>query len=115
LIIEIAIGVFARDNFIRNYLGDVLVVVLIYCFIKTFVRNEIKLLWLYIFLFALLVEIGQYFNFVDMIGLGEYTLARIIFGTVFDIADIVCYFVGCIGILLFEIVMRKRYTLKQNI
>ena len=46
-----------------------------------FLRNEVKLLWLYIFLFATLVEIGQYFNFVDMIGLGEYRIARILFGT----------------------------------
>ena len=62
LITEIIIAVFVKDNFIRNNLGDVLVVVLIYCFIKTFIRNEMKLLWLYIFIFAVLIEIGQYFN-----------------------------------------------------
>ena len=110
LTVEILIAVYAKDNFIREHLGDVLVVVLIYCFIKAFIRNEIKLLWLYIFLFAALVEIGQYFHFVDMIGLGDYKLARIIFGTTFDANDIICYLVGCVGIWIFERV--RELTLK---
>ena len=101
-IAEVIIAVFATDNFIRSHLGDVLVVVLIYCFIKIFIRNKIKLLWLYIFFFATLVEVGQYFHLVDLLGLGEYRFARIILGTTFDIWDIVCYFVGCVGIWLFE-------------
>jgi hypothetical protein len=102
LTVEVLIALFTKDNFIREHLGDVLVVVLIYCFIKTFIRSEIKLLWLYIFLFAALVEIGQYYNFVDMIGLGDNRLARIIFGTTFDVNDIICYLVGCVGIWIFE-------------
>jgi DNA integrity scanning protein DisA with diadenylate cyclase activity len=108
LVAIVMIALFAGNGFIRNSFGDVLVVVLIYCFIKSFIRNEIKLLWLYIFIFAVLVEIGQYFNLVDLLGLGEYMIARIIIGTTFDIWDIVCYFVGCVGIWLFETVMRKR-------
>lgn len=51
---------------------------MIYCFIKTFVRNEIKLLPLYIFVFAVLVEIGQYFNLAELLGLSDYTIARVI-------------------------------------
>lgn len=105
---EIVIAVCAKDNFIRDYIGDVLVVVLIYCFIKSFIGNEIKLLWFYIFIFAALIEIGQYFNLVDLLGLGNNRIARIIFGTVFDIRDIICYFIGCLGIWIFEKVVRKR-------
>ena len=101
-IIEATIAVFIHDNFIRPYLGDVLVVVLIYCFIKTFVRNEIKLLPLYIFIFALLVEVGQYYNLAELLGLSDYRIARIVIGSTFDIKDIACYLVGCIGLYLFE-------------
>jgi hypothetical protein len=108
LIIEIVIALFVTNAFIRHHLGDVIVVILIYCFIKSFIRNEIKLLWLHIFIFATLVEIGQYFNLVDLLGLGEYRLARIIIGTTFDVWDIVCYFIGCVGIWVFEMVMKKR-------
>ncbi|MDR2971495.1 MAG: DUF2809 domain-containing protein [Bacteroidales bacterium] len=113
LIIEIIIGVFVRDNFIRPYVGDVLVTVLIYCFIKSFVANELKLLPLYVFIFACLVEIGQYFNLVDLLGLGNNKIARIIIGTHFDLMDIVCYLVGCIGLFLFQIAT-KRHTGKSH-
>jgi len=101
-IIEVLIAVFAKDGFIRDLLGDVLVVVLIYCFVRSFIRNEMRLLPLYIFIFAVLVEVGQYFNLVESLRLGGYLLARIILGTTFDIWDIVCYFVGCAGIWIFE-------------
>ena len=103
-VIEVIIAVFAKNKFIRAYVGDAIVVVLIYCFIKSFIRNEIKVLWLYIFIFAVLVEIGQYFNLVGLIGLGGNKLARIIIGTSFSFWDIICYFVGCVGIWLFEVI-----------
>ena len=114
-VIEVIIAVFIKNKFIRAYVGDAIVVVLIYCFIKSFIRNEIKLLWLYIFIFAVLVEIGQYFNLVDLIGLGGNKLARIIIGTSFSFWDIVCYFVGCVGIWLFEVIViwqkKNQYSL----
>ena len=112
LVIEIIIAVFINDNFIRPYVGDVLIVVLIYCFIKSFVANDIKLLPWYIFIFAVLVEIGQYFNLVYLLGLGDYQIARIIIGTTFDPIDIVCYLIGCIGLVLFE--KAKRRSDKSN-
>jgi len=102
LAIEVLIAVFTAGTFIRHHIGDVLVVVLIYCFIKSFIINGIKLLWLYIFIFAVSVEIGQYFNIVKLLGLSEHKLAQIVFGTAYDTWDIVCYFIGCAGICLFE-------------
>ena len=109
-IIEAIIAVYIHDNFIRPYLGDVLVVVLIYCFIKTFVRNETNLLPLYIFIFAVLVEVGQYFNLAKLLGLSDYKIARIIIGSTFDMKDIACYLVGCVGLFLFEMIKRRAYN-----
>lgn len=100
--IEALIAIYVNNNFIRGSIGDVLVVVLIYCFIKSFVRNEVKLLPLYIFIFAALVEIGQYFDLVDLIGLGDSNLARIVLGNTFDMRDIFSYLVGCATIWFFE-------------
>lgn len=102
LAIEVMIAIFAKNHFIRDYFGDILVVILIHCFIKSFVRNDIKLLPMYIFIFAILTEFGQYFHLVDLLGLGEYTFAKVILGTAFDIRDIICYFIGCMGIWIFE-------------
>ena len=109
-IIEAIIAVFIHDNFIRPYLGDVLVVVLIYCFIKTFVGNETKLLPLYIFIFAVLVELGQYFDLATLLGLSDYKIARVIIGSTFDMKDIACYLVGCVGLFLFEMIKRRAYN-----
>jgi len=114
-IIEAIIAVYIHDNFIRPYLGDVLVVVLIYCFIKTFVRNETKLLPLYIFIFTVLVELGQYFNLAKLLGLSDYKIARIIIGSTFDMKDIACYLVGCVGLFLYEKTKRRLYEKSESV
>ena len=104
--IEFLIAVFAK-GFIRESIGDVLVTPLIYCFLKIFIKKEIKLLWLWIFIFAVVVEVLQYFNLVDLLGLEQYRIARIIIGTTFAFSDIICYLAGCLGVWGFEAVMRK--------
>jgi hypothetical protein len=107
-IIEVLIAVFVNDKFIRPYVGDILVVVLIYCFIRSFVGIEGKLLPLYIFVLAALTEVGQYFHLVKLLGLSDYKIARIIIGSTFDLKDIACYLAGCIGLFLYEMVKRRK-------
>lgn len=94
--VEVLIAAFVRDGFVRPYLGDVFVVILIYFFVRIFFPEGIRLLPLYIFLFAAAAEVLQYFDFVGMIGLGENRIARIVFGSTFSFADILCYAVGCL-------------------
>lgn len=94
--VEVLIAAFVRDGFVRPYLGDVFVVILIYFFVRIFFPEGIRLLPLYIFLFAAAVEVLQYFDFVGMTGLGESRIARIVFGSTFSFADILCYAVGCL-------------------
>jgi hypothetical protein len=102
LAIEIFIGLFVRDNFVRPFLGDVLVVILVYCFIKTFLKKKRGLLPLYIFLFACAVEASQYFDLVNVLGLGGGSLAGVIVGATFDIYDLLCYLAGFIALLLWH-------------
>jgi len=92
--IEVCIALFVRDRFIRPYGGDALVTVLICCFLRIFLPKGIKLLPLYVFLFALAVEVGQYFDFVTLLGLGGSRFFRILLGSTFSFADIVCYGAG---------------------
>ncbi|MCL2400927.1 MAG: DUF2809 domain-containing protein [Defluviitaleaceae bacterium] len=107
------IAMFIHGGFIRNHLGDILIVIFIYCFIRIFVRDRLKLLPLYIFVFATLVEIGQYFGLVYRLGLGHSQLARVVIGVTFDIWDIVMYFIGCVLIAFFE-KQKNRKTLRFN-
>ena len=108
LIAIVAIALFVPGGFIRNHFGDILIVIFIHCFIKSFIRNRLKFLPLYIFIFATLVEIGQYFGLVYMLGLGDSQLARIIIGATFDVWDIVMYFIGCTLVFEFERWMEQR-------
>lgn len=95
LFAEVCIALFVRDDFIRPYGSDILVTVLICCLIRIFFPVGVKLLPVYVFLFALAVEIGQYFDFVALIGLGGNRFFRILLGSTFSAADILCYAAGC--------------------
>lgn len=96
LLIEIFIALFVHDKFVRPYIGDVLVVVLIYLFVKIFLKEPKKLLPIYILIFSVGVEILQYFNIVEVLGLSNNKFFSTIIGTTFDVKDIFCYSIGCI-------------------
>jgi len=55
-----------------------------------------------ILLISYTVEILQYFKFVEWIGLGDSRIARVVFGTVFDLKDLVAYTIGVIIIYLLD-------------
>jgi hypothetical protein len=93
-LIEVGIAVFFTDGLIRHFVGDVLVVILIYCFIRTFWRIRPTRLALSVFAFACVVETLQYFNFVDRAGLRPYPLLVVIIGASFDWLDILAYAIG---------------------
>lgn len=101
-LIEVGIAIFFNDSLIRPFVGDVLVVILIYCVIRAFWQIRVFPLALSIFVFACLVEVLQYFNFVDVLGLRSYKLLVIILGTTFDWKDIVAYALGTAIVLGWE-------------
>lgn len=105
--IEVFIALYVRDSFVRPYMGDALVVVLVYSFVRIFIPTGVPRLPFYVFLFACFVEVLQYFQLVETLGITNRAL-RIILGSTFDWKDIVCYGVGCIFIFLFEQIFRRR-------
>ncbi|MBQ7779776.1 MAG: DUF2809 domain-containing protein [Clostridia bacterium] len=108
LCIEILIGAFVHDAFVRPYVGDVLVVILIYCLVRIFKPTGIKLLPLCVFFFALMVELLQLANIVDLLGIPHNSIIAIMVGTSFSFIDIICYAVGCIIVYLTELIIKKR-------
>ena len=64
LVIEILIALFVKDSFIRPYGGDILVTVLLCCFIRMIFMDKLPLLPLWVFIFAVTVEVLQYFDIV---------------------------------------------------
>jgi predicted membrane channel-forming protein YqfA (hemolysin III family) len=108
VLIEVIIALFVHDSFVRPYLGDVIVVAVIYSFVRIIVPQGCKLLSLYIFIFAAAVEILQYFNLAKLLGVSNNRFMRILLGSTFDISDIVCYFVGCTLLFLIDYFVLNR-------
>lgn len=102
LIIEILIALYVRDAFIRPYFGDVLVVMLIYYFLRSFFPVKVLPGAIGVLAFAFLVEVLQYFQLVKILGLEHSVFFRIILGTSFAWEDMICYVAGFALILLFE-------------
>ena len=94
---EVLIALFVRDSFIRPYGGDILVTLLICCAIRVILPRGYRLpMGGGVLLFAILVEIGQYFGLVYLLGLGHIKFFRILIGTGFSWWDMVCYAAGCV-------------------
>ena len=106
-IIELLIAIYVHDNFVRPYFGDVLVVILIYCFIKSFLKLKVITAALFVLLFAFTIEFLQYLNIVEKLGLQNSKIARTVIGTSFSWADILTYVMGIIVVISVEYFSRK--------
>lgn len=113
LVVEVLIALFVHDDFIRPYIGDVLVTVLICTFMRIFIPKSVKMLPLYVFIFAAGVEVLQFFRIVEVLGLSDNTFFSILIGSVFDMKDIVCYGVGCV--IVFAVEKCSQYLNKKDI
>ena len=92
--IEVLIALFVRDQLIRPFIGDVLVVMLIFFLLKSFLTVSPKRLLVGTLAFAWTVEFAQYFNFVSLLGLENFKIAQIILGSTFDRLDLLAYTLG---------------------
>ena len=106
LAIEIWIAKYVHDRFIRPFVGDVLVVILIYFFLKSFIQTNNRFLLFGVWIFACLVEVLQSFHLVKMLGLQDNKLMVIILGATFDWYDLVAY---SVGIMLLQIGKISKY------
>lgn len=111
LIAEVMIGLFVKDTIIRPYIGDILVVILMYTFIRGIARKTIKFLPLYLFAFASAVELAQYYHIVDILHLQGNKVISIMIGSSFDIKDILCYLIGAFIIVVWERI--EKYSNKR--
>ena len=96
LAIEVLIALFVHDRFVRPYLGDVIVVIVVYCFVRIWEPKRFRLLPLWVFCFAVCVEILQYVRIVEILGVQDNAFLRTVIGTSFSWEDILCYAAGCV-------------------
>jgi len=96
-VIEVLIALYVKDAYIRPYGGDVLVVILIYLFLKAFWKQSNFVIAMSVLAFSFCVEFAQYFRVIDVLGLSGNALAETVIGTTFHWLDLVCY---CVGVVI---------------
>jgi len=106
LISECLIAIFLKQGFIRENVGDILVVPCIYILLRIVFPQKIKYLALYVLIFAIIVEILQLLNITTILSNNNKILSIALGGT-FDIKDIICYIIGFISIIVVSEVIKK--------
>ena len=100
--IEVLIALYVRDRFIRPYGGDFLVVIMLYFGVRAISKAEPWKIAVGVFLFACMIEIGQYLHLVDWLGLSKNTVAKTVIGYGFEWWDILAYFLGVVSVVLVD-------------
>ena len=93
--VEVCIGVFYFNHFIRSYIGDVIIVWVLYCLFRSFVPKKFNSygVALGILAFSFAVEFLQKAHIADILGV-ENKLLRIIIGTSYAVEDLWSYAAG---------------------
>jgi hypothetical protein len=105
--VEIFIGARMHDRIIRPYGGDYLVVILLYCFFRSFWAVPIVVTAVSVLVFSYAVEVSQYFHLADRLGLTGPSLARTLLGTSFTWTDMLVYTLGILTVLAIEKLIRR--------
>ncbi|MBQ6554174.1 MAG: DUF2809 domain-containing protein [Firmicutes bacterium] len=94
--LETLIALSLHGGFIRSYMGDVIVVWVVYCFVQMLLggRNNHYIVALGVLVFAFAVEFMQAINIVELLGVQNNAFLRTVIGTSFSWGDLVCYTVG---------------------
>jgi hypothetical protein len=107
--VEVLIALFVRDHLIRPYGGDYLVVILIYCAVRTFVKASPVKVAIGVLLFSCCVEVLQYYHIVDRLGLSGNRIAKTVIGYGFEWLDLLAYTLGIATVLFWERSRLKYY------
>jgi hypothetical protein len=82
--------------------GDFLVVILLYCFLKSFINTPVFITACCVLLFSYIVEVSQYFHLINQLGLHHSKIAGILLGTSFSFTDLLAYTLGIVMVIAIE-------------
>jgi hypothetical protein len=102
------VKIFSGNRFIRGFIGDIIVILLVYFFIKIFSDFHALKLTLFTLAIAFTTEFLQYLRLTSYLGLEHNPLALLIFGSVFDPYDLVAYTIGAILVYFIDTRLIKR-------
>ncbi len=107
-VIEIGIALFVHDALIRPYIGDSLAVILLYLCLRAITPLQVVPAVLMALVIAFIIEFGQMFHLIDILGLSGNRIAGFILGGYFDIKDLAAYVAGAVVALIVEALRKER-------
>jgi integral membrane sensor domain MASE1 len=107
-IVEVLIVLYVHDRIIRPYVGDYLVVILLFCAVRTFVDVSVLKATATVLLFSYLIEVLQYFHLVRLLGLQHNRFAQVVLGSSFEWIDLLAYTLGATTVIIVGILRKYR-------
>lgn len=102
LCVEVLIAIFIKEGFIRHTFGDFLVVIMLFYFIKSFLKTTSIYVAIVVFLISFSIEFLQYIHILEFLNIQHNKTLGIIFGTTFSISDLIAYSLGILTVFLIE-------------
>lgn len=93
---------FLNDAIVRPYVGDYLVVIFLYCLVRSFIKTPVLLTAMGVLHFAYLIEMLQYLNIIALLGLQDNKLATVVIGYHFEWVDMLAYTLGIVTVIIYE-------------
>jgi len=100
LFIEVIIS--NTSGFIRHTFGDFLAVIMLFYFIKSFIKIDDYIIAVGTLLFSFLLELLQLINFLDYMNLSHYKTLNLILGNTFSYSDLIAYTLGIVTVIFTE-------------
>lgn len=111
--VEIMIGMYVHDSFVRPYVGDMLVVILLWALVRIFIPYKAVWLSAAVCIFSVIVELTQLIPLVDLLGI-KNRLMRVLMGTSFAYGDLFAYAAGCAVTAVVDVfIFHKRKMIAQ--
>lgn len=112
--VEIAIATYLKTGFIRAYLGDLLVVILLYCLLMSTLKPSVKTGLILTLAIAFAIELLQLINLTRFFPQEYKQLATLVLGSHFSWLDLLMYVLGIVVAGITELVLQKRYSLPST-
>lgn len=107
--IEVGIATFFSGGFIRNVLGDFLIVFLLYFFILSFLKIKKQKLAFIVLIFAYGIELLQYVTILKLLKFERSVTSDLILGSSFDWNDILAYTLAFLCLQMWIKIIQKRH------
>jgi len=102
LVVEILIGRFAHDRFVRPYGGDFLATIFLYCLLRSVWPAPARRVALAALLVSYTIEAAQLAHLLHWLGWQHVRVARLVLGSAFSWGDVLAYTLGAAAVLAVE-------------